>query len=43
VVGIGAVAVGLGLRSAGVIFVGCMIAVSGTVGLYLSRRPAPAT
>lgn len=41
VVGIGAVAVGLGLRSAGVIFVGCIIVVSGAVGLYLSRRPAP--
>lgn len=43
VVGIGAVAVGLGLRSAGLVFVACMIAVSGAVGLYLLRRPAPAS
>ena len=33
VVGIRAVAVSIGLRSAGVIFVGCMIVVSGAVGL----------
>jgi MFS family permease len=42
VVGIGAVAVGVGLRTAGVIFVACVIAVSGTVAAYLLRRPVPA-
>lgn len=42
VVGIGALAVAVGLRSAGVIFVACVIVVSGTVAGYLLRRPAPA-
>ncbi|MEW1862134.1 MFS transporter [Streptomyces sp. NBC_00669] len=41
VVGIGAVAVGVGLRSAGLIFVACVIAMSGTVAAYLLRRPLP--
>lgn len=41
VVGIGALAVGVGLRDAGVIFVACVIAVSGTVAAYLLRRPMP--
>jgi MFS family permease len=42
VVGIGALAVAVGLRSAGVIFVACVIVLSGTVAAYLLRRPAPA-
>jgi MFS family permease len=42
VVGIGALAVAVGLRSAGVIFVACVIVISGTVAAYLLRRPAPA-
>jgi MFS family permease len=41
VVGIGAVAVALGLRSAGLIFVACVIVMSGAVAGYLLRRPAP--
>ncbi|WP_328467040.1 MFS transporter [Streptomyces sp. NBC_00448] len=41
VVGIGAVAVGVGLRSAGLIFVACVIAMSGAVAAYLLRRPLP--
>lgn len=41
VVGIGALAVGVGLRSAGVIFVACVFAVSGAVAAYLLRRPVP--
>ncbi|BBA98919.1 putative multi-drug efflux transporter [Actinacidiphila reveromycinica] len=43
VVGIGAVAVGVGLRSAGLVFVACVIVVSGAVAAYLLRRPLPAT
>jgi MFS family permease len=42
VVGIGALAVAVGLRSAGVIFVGCVIVVAGAVVAYLLRRPVPA-
>jgi MFS family permease len=42
VVGIGAVAVAVGLRAAGVIFVGCVIVMSGTVAVYLARRPVQA-
>jgi sugar phosphate permease len=42
VVGIGALAVGVGLRNAGMIFVACVIAVSGAVAAYLLRHPAPA-
>ncbi|SHM96977.1 MFS transporter [Actinacidiphila paucisporea] len=41
VVGIGALAVAVGLRSAGVIFVACVFAVSGAVAAYLLRRPVP--
>ncbi len=43
VVGIGALAVGVGLRTAGLVFVACVIAMSGTVAAYLLRRPLPAT
>lgn len=41
VVGIGALAVAVGLRSAGVIFVACVFVVSGAVAGYLLRRPVP--
>ncbi|GAB7110037.1 MFS transporter [Streptomyces phaeofaciens JCM 4814] len=43
VVGIGALAVALGLRGAGLIFVGCVIVVAAAVALYLARRTEPAT
>jgi len=42
VVGIGALAVAVGLRNAGMIFVACVIVVTGTVAAYLVRRPLPA-
>ncbi|SEG56926.1 Predicted arabinose efflux permease, MFS family [Actinacidiphila yanglinensis] len=42
VVGIGALAVAVGLRSAGVIFVACVIVVATTVAGYLVRHPMPA-
>jgi MFS family permease len=42
VVGIGALALAVGLRSAGVIFVACVIVISGAVAAYLLRRPLPA-
>lgn len=42
VVGIGALALAVGLRSSGVIFVACVIVMSGTVAGYLLRRPVPA-
>lgn len=42
VVGIGALAVAVGLRTAGVIFVACVMVVSGAVAAYLLRRPVPA-
>ncbi|WP_212915135.1 MFS transporter [Streptomyces sp. TS71-3] len=42
VVGVGAMAVWLGLRDAGLVFTGCVIALAVCVGLYVLRRP-PAT
>ncbi|WP_329181704.1 MFS transporter [Streptomyces sp. NBC_01477] len=42
VVGIGAVAVAVGLRTAGLIFVACVIVLSTAVAAYLVRRPMPA-
>ncbi|OIJ64267.1 MFS transporter [Streptomyces mangrovisoli] len=42
VVGVGALGAALGLRTAGIVFVGCVIVVSTAVGLHLARRPAPA-
>jgi MFS family permease len=41
VVGIGAATLGPGLRSAGVLFVACVIVLAATVSLYLLRRPLP--
>lgn len=41
VVGIGALSVGVGLRAAGVVFVACVLAMSGAVAAYLVRRPLP--
>ncbi|MBY8879084.1 MFS transporter [Actinacidiphila acidipaludis] len=43
VVGIGAVALGPGLRSAGVLFVACVIVLAAAVSVYLVRRPLPVT
>ncbi|WP_327292907.1 MFS transporter [Streptomyces sp. NBC_01198] len=42
VVGIGAVAVAVGLRTAGVIFVACVIVLSTAVAAHLLRHPMPA-
>jgi MFS family permease len=41
VVGIGAVTQGPGLRAAGLLFVGCVIALAAAVSAYLLRRPVP--
>lgn len=42
VVGIGALAVPLGLRGAGLVFVGCVMVVAAAVALHLARRTEPA-
>ncbi|KUL35017.1 multidrug transporter [Streptomyces sp. NRRL F-4489] len=42
VVGVGALTEGLGLRGAGLVFAGCVIAVAVAVGGYVLRRPLPA-
>nr|WP_308295619.1 MFS transporter [Streptomyces sp. ODS25] len=39
VVGVGALAVELGLRAAGLVFTACVMAVVASVGLYVLRRP----
>lgn len=39
VVGVGALAVELGLRAAGLVFTACVVAVVASVGVYVVRRP----
>ncbi|MFF2654213.1 MFS transporter [Streptomyces sp. NPDC058045] len=41
VVGVGALAVTLGLRTAGLVFAGCVIVLASAVGAYVVRRPLP--
>lgn len=41
VVGVGALTVALGLRTAGLTFTGCVLVLALCAGVYLSRRPVP--